>query len=340
MPDRLPADKLPGTPNTANQSYFDSALRHQVGIRRLSTTTLNDLVANRMALRDKAFISDLRRSYSQIRGLPLDSRSVKAFFRKIERERAASIRLFGSELFVQLEGIILNEADFERRLLEAAIPIPIEIEETDSDALLALLAATLISAGTSKLRTYGQWIDSMVQSDWGRVRDSLQNGLGTGAGTNAAMRQIAGTSARSFQDGDLSVARRNAATLTRTSINHASTIASLAVWEANSDIVGALKYVATLDGRTTPECRSRDGNIAPLPGHSLSIDVPSSKLLQPPTAFPPRHPNCRSRMVAILDGEGIAEAAGSRPYVRSSMTPAKRAQSFREIAQERAGRST
>lgn len=80
------------------------------------------------------------------------------------------------------------------------------------------------------------------------------------------------------------VTRRGIQALVRTSINHATNVGRQQVWEENSDIIKGVRWVSTLDMRTTPICRDRDGKI-------YEVDKGPR---------PPAHPNCRSTTTAVV----------------------------------------
>jgi hypothetical protein len=142
------------------------------------------------------------------------------------------------------------------------------------------------------------------------------------------VRTLRGTKAGQYKDGILSTSRRHAETIVRTAANHISNAARDQVWQANSDIVRGVRWTSTLDGRTSLTCQSRDGHVAPIGDKPLA---PGEVRLSPPDARPPAHPNCRSVVVAVLDGLGII---GERPTVRDRRTPGRREVDFRRIAEE------
>jgi hypothetical protein len=102
--------------------------------------------------------------------------------------------------------------------------------------------------------------------------------------------------------------------------------------DANSDIISGMQWTATLDGRTTLICMSRDGKVAPVGDKPIPSDaVP----LAPAGARPPAHPSCRSLMIAVFDGVGLV---GERPFVRTTQRYGAREVDFRKMAREQ-GRS-
>lgn len=77
--------------------------------------------------------------------------------------------------------------------------------------------------------------------------------------------------------------------LVRTSINQVANAASQQVYEANQDVTKKYRYVATLDSRTSPICRSLDGK----------------EYVYGKGPTPPQHFNCRSTTVAVINYKAL-----------------------------------
>jgi SPP1 gp7 family putative phage head morphogenesis protein len=105
-----------------------------------------------------------------------------------------------------------------------------------------------------------------------------------GQTTDQIVRRIRGTRARQYQDGILDISRRETQAVVRTAVAQVSDRAANSVWQENKDIIKGLKWVSTLDGRTSAICRERDGKI-------YTVDT------VPPV---PAHFNCRSRTIPYL----------------------------------------
>lgn len=97
------------------------------------------------------------------------------------------------------------------------------------------------------------------------------------------------------------------------------------VWAAyaqvNSDIIRGFRFLATLDGRTSPMCRALDRRFF--------------RVGDPDIPAPPRHPNCRSLLIPTMRDEPDAE--GTRPWVRSTVPMRKMGPEYRRMAKERLG---
>ena len=128
---------------------------------------------------------------------------------------------------------------------------------------------------------------------------TVRNGLLTGESTDKIARRLKGR-LRFGQPGSLrqiaqaggevtAVANNQVMALIRTSINQVANETSQQVYKANQDVTKRYRYVATLDSRTSPICRSLDGR--------------TFAYGKGPT--PPQHFNCRSTTVPIIDYSGL-----------------------------------
>jgi SPP1 gp7 family putative phage head morphogenesis protein len=129
---------------------------------------------------------------------------------------------------------------------------------------------------------------------------TVRNGLLTGESTDKLARRLKGRlrfgqpamSLRQMAQagGEVTaVANHQVMALMRTSINQVANASSQQVYEANQDVTKKYRYVATLDSRTSPICRSLDGK----------------EFVYGKGPTPPQHFNCRSTTVPIVDYKGL-----------------------------------
>jgi len=147
---------------------------------------------------------------------------------------------------------------------------------------------------------------------------TVRNGLLTGESVDKIARRLKGGlrfgqpgSARQIAQagGELtSVANHQVIALVRTSLNQVANEASQQVYRANQDVTKRYRYVATLDGKTSPICRALDGQ-----------EFEYGK-----GPKPPQHFNCRSTTVPIIDyeGLGVTPPPPSKRRSRDGLVPA------------------
>lgn len=331
MPKRIQDKK----PQTANLIYFDAAIRHQIGIRNMTTSQVNELVGV-LEKADQDLVSRLERIIAPSIGKDFSPTSErhKKLIAQIKAIRSVAIREIKKEFRNNLIDLAKIEEDFERRMLAASLPVEIDFETIPLETLTAIIQNKPITAGPSGAKTLDQWFTSLERADLERIISAVQLGILEGQNIKDIVARVAGTRSLGYQDGILSLSRINLEAIVRTAVNSISNTARESVWEANQDIMGYLIWTSTLDGRTSVICRSRDGQIVvigdnPIPKNGI--------LLNPQSARPPAHVNCRSIMVATFSRDGIVERIGERPFVRSMDTPEKRRINFREQAKQKAG---
>ena len=120
----------------------------------------------------------------------------------------------------------------------------------------------------------GQSIERISRGLRGRVRFGQR-------GSVAQIQRMGGDATK--------MANHQLLTLVRTSVNQVANATAQANYQANQEVTKKYKYVATLDGRTSPICRSLDGK------EFAYNDGPT----------PPQHFNCRSTTVPIIDYKGL-----------------------------------
>ncbi len=170
--------------------------------------------------------------------------------------------------------------------------------------------------------TISQMYNKLAVDDANRIVSTVQQGLSEGLTRPQITRQVFGSARLGYIDGVMQVtnnAVNNPNTnsgITRTTVNGVHNESKKMLYEANSDIIDAYKYLATLDGRTSLICASRDGNI-----YEIGKEPPL-----------PAHINCRSMYVPFIKGMDIES---TRPSVSDTRTRKEREKDFRKEAKER-----
>ncbi len=148
-------------------------------------------------------------------------------------------------------------------------------------------------------RPFGEWFSDWVpKATESRIVARVRAGMVAGEAAPQIVRSLQGTRALHYTDGVMAQSRRGVAMLTRTTMTHTSSVARDLTFERNSDVIEKVRWIATLDLRTTPLCASLDGK-------TWSPNEPHPS--------PPTHPNCRSTLApAIGPVVGKRAALGGR----------------------------
>ena len=324
--------KIPVSPTTANEIYFNRAIRHQIGVRRFSSGEVKKAL-ELLEKSDAELVIKLRRGLAKLKGgRSINTDRFRAMIDDLKVARNELMKKYRSDVRGSLDALVAIEVEFEQEILQQSIPVDIELASIQLSSVRAAIRSKPFSGGSDAARTLGQWFEDLRRADQRRLIEAIQLGVTQGESIDTIVRRVVGTRKNGFRDGVLAISRRNAETIVRTAINHISNAAREEVWEGNEDIIQALKWVSTLDGRTSSICRARDGRFAIIGNKALPRDVPK---LIPTTARPPAHPACRSLMIAILDFLGIAGKISDRPFVRDTRTGKQRQRDFRAEARNR-----
>ena len=148
-------------------------------------------------------------------------------------------------------------------------------------------------------RPFGEWFAEWIpRATESRIVARVRAGMVAGEGAPQIVRSLQGTRALQYTDGVMAQSRRAVAMITRTTMTHTSSVARDLTFERNSDVVERVRWISTLDLRTSLTCASLDGK-------SWAADEPHPN--------PPAHPNCRSTLApAIGPVAGKRAALGGR----------------------------
>lgn len=194
-----------------------------------------------------------------------------------------------TELMATLRELNSYTSEFEQRLLDSATTAAVRPLSASAAAAWAVALDTPIQATGALLEPFiKSWSDSTKVA----VTNTLRNGFAQGKTTDQVIREIRGTKSANYRDGLIGgQLRRQTAAMVRTSMQHSAQSGRQAVWAANDDIVEGYRWVSTLDGRTTSQCRSLDGQ---------EFEVGSGPQ-------PPLHIGCRSTTIAIIEGVNLLD---------------------------------
>jgi len=163
---------------------------------------------------------------------------------------------------------------------------------SDEQLITAVNAAPMAAPAGMKTITIEDALREFGKKKAAQIAQTISDGVTLGQTTPEISRNV-GTMINTLQ-------RRQLDALVRTVTNHTSSVSRSMVYDANSDLLEGYQWVATLDGRTTMICGSRDG-----------------KVFQKGGPMPPAHWNCRSTTIPkVKDEFNIgSKLKGARPSI-------------------------
>lgn len=136
------------------------------------------------------------------------------------------------------------------------------------------------------------WWGAQADGTQRRLAGAVRQGMLLGDDMDTIARTIRGTKAANYEDGILSVTRRESQAIARTAVQSVANQAKIETLKNSSDVVKGIEWVATLDNRTTPTCRALDG---------LQWRLPDFEPVGHDKKFPGSiaHWGCRSTQIAV-----------------------------------------
>lgn len=312
----------------ANDDLYDALLQQQVNLQRMSQGEVSSLL-NELRKADEELNAKLLSRLSKKNGVvDATAERMGAMIREIRRARASIIQSLGTQVAGLSDETVMTAINSTMRALAESVPVEINFA-APSLASVQELARERPFGGADLARDLAQWFVDLKEADARRIAGAVQAGMAQGETVPEIMGRV--LKAQEMTQSNLDA-------ITRTAINHASNTARQEVFNENSDVILALRVVATLDGRTSPICRARDGHYDSVtPGGSME-NVPQPHIVGSPRR-PPFHPRCRTLMIATLDADEIADQMPERPFVRDKRTRKLREKDFRAEAKAEAGDS-
>lgn len=258
---------------SVNQRLYDLAVAHQISLHRLSSRTTARLVRLIDAC-EQDVLQQLREGVTELGQARLER--LLGTLRALYAVRYASVL---DVLRGELADLAGYEAEYAADALRTVLPIDFEVNAPSDLQVRAANESRPFSG-----RYLREWGADLEQGAYDRVRDAIRIGFVEGQTVDEMVRRIRGTRSARFKDGITQVSRRGAESLVRTAVNHTANYARELTYEQNSDLVEKVRWVSTLDTRTTPICRSRDGKVYPVGSGPR----------------PPAHWGCRSTTVPVV----------------------------------------
>lgn len=287
-----PKLQLPGGAGTTNEQLFDGLIRHQIGLMRLSGS-VRERVNKLLDATEKDIAAKIKSKLAGTRGLssPSAVRKLQSLLKSIQSTRSKAWGKVDKAWAEDISELAAAEPKMVDGIFKTTVPVVL-----NTTLPSAQLLQDIVDAQPFEGKTLSEWAASVQRADLSRIEDQIKIGMVQGENPNVIAQRIVGTVRQRGRDGVTEITRRAAAGISRTAVNAVSNSAKRAYYELNKDIIKKELYVATLDGVTTPICRSLDGKTFPVGEGPI----------------PPLHFNCRSVRVAVLEGQKL----GNRPTRR------------------------
>ena len=262
-------------------TLINSAIRRQVLLEQLKSHQTEKFLR---AFRD--FEKMIKSSFADLDEdlLDLNRRQLNNFMKSLEGDLEQIFEPYTKEYFEELEELAGVFSTVTATDLKSAIGGDTKINKLSSTVAFRKGMDKPMSANGKLLKPF---FNQMTNREAVRVTDSVRKGFTEGQTNQEIVKSLIGTKKLNFNDGILKSSRRNAKAVVRTATQHMANVARVETYTANADIVTGYKILATLDSKTSPQCRA--------------LDQQEFELGKGP--MPPLHVNCRTTTTPVLDEE-------------------------------------
>ncbi len=253
---------------SSNEWLASEAIRHALNLRFYGNWVVQRLIAvlNRA---DARLFADLTDALERLDAASFTVERLDSMLASVRAMNKEAFDQVGRELNEVLKAFTGYEVKYQHELLITAMPVQVSVATVSVEAVYSaalsrpfqgvLLREVWKDLGANRLR---------------QVRQTIAQGFVEGKTTDAIIRELRGTKAKGFQDGLVNKSRRDVEAVVRTALGHHAGFVADRTTEANLDLIKAVRWESTLDGRTSEACRARDGKLytpdthKPM-GHSL-----------------------------------------------------------------------
>lgn len=289
VPPLPPAGVIPQV-LTANEAFMDAMIRQQVYLLRL-TRPIQDQVVALLNKTEADLAANIKRMLAQVdtTGVtPANLKRLQVLMDYVRHTRGTAWEQVNATWLAEIQAIAAKQPEILAGLLSTVSPVQLDLLLPAPELIKGIATGTPFQGKVLK-----DWARTLKASELSRIEDQLKIGMVQGESSAMLARRVVGSFELVGSDGVTEVTRRNAAAITRTAVNAIMNAVNREFFNDNASIFKGERFLATLDSRTTPICRSLDGKI---------FGVGEGPI-------PPLHWNCRSVRVAVLDGEAL----GKRP---------------------------
>lgn len=263
---------------SVNEDLQRAAVDHSIDIIRYQ----NGIVRRIIALLNRTDADLFAQLTAALERFPQNAFTVErleALLTSVRQTNAKAYEVVRNALEVELNQLAAYEVQYQAQLFQNVLPVTLQ-----TAVIVPEMVASAALARPFQGRLLKEWAAGIEASKMVKIRDAIRIGYVEGQTTADIVRRIRGTKALQYKDGILETTRREAETIVRTAIAHTANHARAEFYKANDDLVKGIKWVSTLDGRTSEICQARDGQVYPVDSGPR----------------PPAHLNCRSSTTPVL----------------------------------------
>jgi SPP1 gp7 family putative phage head morphogenesis protein len=242
-----------------NAILLDRTIDHAIDFQRYSNGVVRRMVAvlNRT---DARLTAQLAEALMQLDRESFTVERLDALLSSVRALNAQAYAAVFEELRPELMALAEAEADAQVGALRSTLPGVVQARFPVAGVSIDQVFAAALSRPFQG-RLLRDWAKTVEDGRLVLVRNAIRQGYMEGRTTAEIIAKLRGSRALNFKDGLLDRSRRELATVVQTALSHTAQTARQAFYDANTSVIKALKWTATLDTRTSPMCRARDGKL-------------------------------------------------------------------------------
>ncbi len=242
---------------TVNETLLDAETNHQVNLQQYSTGVVRRIIAilNRA---DAALAAALTQALDGLDPASFTVERLEVLLGAVRLLNKEAYDAIGRALPAEMAALAAYEAGYQLGLFKDTIPPGVQ-RVIAVRAVSAEQAYAAAMARPFQGRLLQGWAAAVEPTRMQAIRNKIRDGVLQGKTNDQIVRDIRGTRAKGYEDGILARGRVEVEAVVRTAVAHTAAMAREEFYKANVDLIAALKWVSTLDLRTSEMCRIRDG---------------------------------------------------------------------------------
>lgn len=263
---------------TVNEQLADEAISHSIDLTRYSNSVIRRIIA----LLNKTDRDLANQITAALERLPAESFTVErldALLQSVRQTNAVAYQQVSQLIETELKDLVQYEAAYQYQLFQSTLPVQVSVAAVNVGQVYAASLSRPFQGTLLK-----ECLAGLEANKARMVRDAIRIGYVEGQTIQQITQRIMGTRALQYTDGLMETSRRDAAAMVRTAVSHTANFTRNEFYKQNNDLVKGIKWISTLDGRTSAVCRARDGEVYPIDSGPR----------------PPAHWNCRSSTTPVI----------------------------------------
>lgn len=241
---------------SVNDRLQSAATNHAIDFGQYSTGVARRLVAT-LNRTDAELSAKLLEALERMEPTSFTVERLEELLYSVRALNASAYRAVADGLTNEIRTVAGYEATYQHSLFSAVIPADVVAQVAIASVDIGQVAAAALSRPFQG-RLLSGWASKIEADRMALIREAVRQGFVQNETTEQIVRRIKGTRAAQYSDGIINRSRIELQTIVHTALAHTAAVARENFQQANADLIVAVCWHSTLDGRTSDDCRVRD----------------------------------------------------------------------------------